>query len=50
MGVLGWIYGGKQAYSTRFSPNVIDDSGLVERVNSLRKRFLYEGPLELHRV
>ena len=43
--VLGWIYGGRQAYSTCFSPTVIDDSGLVPQVNSIRNRLLHQGPL-----
>lgn len=43
--VLGWTYGGRQAYATGFAPAVIDDSGLVERIDAIRHRLLHQGPL-----
>lgn len=45
--VLGWIYGGESAYSTRFSPEIIESSGLVARVNQIRSWLSTKPPLHL---
>lgn len=45
--VLGWLYGGASAYSTRFTPKLIDDSGLRERIDRIRLRLSGDGPLRL---
>lgn len=45
--VLGWLYGGASAYSTRFTPKLIDDSGLHKRINRIRQKPSGHGPIRL---
>ena len=43
--ILGWAYGSKTVYSTSFAAANIDESGLVDRINTLRKRLSSEPPI-----